>query len=228
MYDLPEGWVEKCQEFLDYFEPKIAEYNELLSFNYIFIKRTAGIGVIAARDAIAWGLTGPCLRGSGVKWDLRKCRPYDIYDRFEFEVPVALPPGGEMPVPTGMQATIVPQKVVVGDCWSRYAVRVVEMYWSAQLVRQALAQLPRGDYIGKVPKTLKLPEGEVYFEAENPRGQLGFLIVGDGSAIPSRIKARGPSFCNLSILNHVCRNCLIADVPAIIGSIDVVMGEVDR
>ena len=226
--DLPAGFVERCREFLDYFEPKIAEYNDLLSYNYIFVKRTAGIGVISADEAIAFGLTGPCLRGSGVKWDLRKNAPYEIYDRFAFVVPIALPPGGEMAVPTGFPPTVVPEEVQVGDCWSRYAVRIVEMYWSAQIVRQALDQLPEGDHIGKVPKTLKLPEGEVYFEGENPRGQLGFFIAGDGSAIPTRVKARGPSFCNLSILNHICKNCLLADVPAIIGSLDVVMGEVDR
>ncbi len=226
--DLPAGFVERCREFLDYFEPKIAEYNDLLSYNYIFVKRTAGIGVISVDDAIAYGLTGPCLRGSGVKWDLRKNAPYEIYDRFAFVVPIALPPGGEMAVPSGFPPTVVPEEVQVGDCWSRYAVRIVEMYWSAQIVRQALDQLPEGDYIGKVPKTLKLPEGEVYFEGENPRGQLGFFIAGDGSAIPTRVKARGPSFCNLSILNHICKNCLLADVPAIIGSLDVVMGEVDR
>ncbi len=226
--DLPEGFVERCREFLDYFEPKIDEYNNLLSYNYIFVKRTAGIGVISAEDALAYGLTGPCLRGSGVKWDLRKSTPYENYDRFAFVVPIGLPAGSEMPVPTGFPPTVVPPEVVVGDCWSRYAVRIVEMYWSAQIVRQALDQLPDGQHIGKVPKTLKLPADEVYFEAENPRGQLGFLIVGDGSAIPARVRTRGPSFCNLSILNHVCKNCLLADVPAIIGSIDVVMGEVDR
>ncbi len=227
-HDLPEGFVERCREFLDYFEPKIAEYNSLLTYNYIFIKRTAGVGVISADQALAWGLTGPCLRGSGVRWDLRKCAPYDIYDRFEFEIPVALPAGGALAVPAGMPPTTVPESVVVGDCWSRYAIRVVEMYWSALIVRQALDQLPEGAHQGKIPKTLKLPADEVYFEVENPRGQLGFLIVGDGSAIPARVKARGPSFCNLSVLHQVGRNCLVADIPAIIGSIDVVMGEVDR
>jgi NADH-quinone oxidoreductase subunit D len=127
-----------------------------------------------------------------------------------------------------MPQPAVPDSVVVGDCWSRYMVRVIEMYWSAFIIRQALEQLPAGEHMGKVPKNMKLPEGEVYFEGENPRGQLGFLIAGDGSAIPSRVKARGPSFCNLSIMHHVGRDCLLADIPAIIGSIDVVMGEVDR
>jgi len=227
-FDLPEGFVDRCREFLDYFEPKIDEYNRLLSYNHIFTKRTANVGVIRAEDAIRWGLTGPCLRGSGVKWDLRKCLPYDIYDRFTFDVPVGLPPGGEPPVPPGMPKARVPPGVVVGDAWNRYFVRVIEMYWSVQIIRQALDQLPSGDYRTKVPRNVKLPEASVYLEGENPRGQLGFLVVGDGNPIPYRVKARGPSFCNLSITTHVCRNCLLADVPAIIGSIDVVLGEVDR
>lgn len=227
-HDFPEGFVERTLEFLDYFEPKIDDYNNLLSQNYIFIKRTAGIGVISPEDAIAFGLTGPCLRGSGVKWDLRVNRPYELYERFEFEVPVGVGAGEHYVVPPGMPQTKVPETVVVGDCWSRYMVRVIEMYWSAYIIRQAIELLPDGEHMGKVPKNMKLPDGAIYFEGENPRGQLGFLIVGDGSAIPSRVKARGPSFCNLSITNHVTRNCLLADVPAIIGSIDVVMGEVDR
>ncbi len=226
--DLPEGFVERCREFLDYFEPKIDEYNQLLSYNHIFVKRTAGVGVISPEDAIAWGLTGPCLRGSGVKWDLRKCLPYEGYERFEFDVPVGVPPGGEIPVPPGLPRPTVPRGVVVGDAWSRYFVRMVEMYWSVHIIRQALDRLPAGDYRAKVPRNAKLPDGEVYLEGENPRGQLGFLVVGDGNPIPYRVKARGPSFCNLSIATHVCRDCLLADIPAIIGSIDVVLGEVDR
>ena len=123
----------------------------------------------------------------------------------------------------------VPREVVVGDCWSRYWVRMLEMKQSVRILRQCIEQIPKeGEFKGKVPKNMKLPEAEVYFEAENPRGQLGFLVVGDGSAIPYRVKARGPSFCNLSITTHVCRNVLLADVPAIVGSIDIVMGEVDR
>jgi NADH-quinone oxidoreductase subunit D len=217
-HDLPDGFIPTLREFLDYFEPKIDEYNDLLTFNHIFVKRTAGVGVISAEDAIAWGLTGPCLRGSGVKWDLRRNLPYDIYDRFEFDVPVGVNGGSDG----------IPREVVVGDCWSRYWVRMLEMKQSIRILRQALDQIPDGEHRGKVPKNMKLPESEVYFEAENPRGQLGFLVVGDGSAIPYRVKARGPSFCNLSIASHVCRNVLLADVPAIIGSIDIVMGEVDR
>jgi NADH-quinone oxidoreductase subunit D len=216
--DLPEGFIDKAREFMDFFEPKIDEYNQLLSYNHIFVKRTAGIGVISAEQALAYGLTGPCLRGSGVRWDLRKSVPYDIYDRFDFDVPIAMAGGGAG----------IPKEVVIGDCWSRYFVRMQELKQSVRIIRQCLDQMPEGEHKAKLPKNLKLPEDQVYFEIENPRGQLGFLIRGDGSAIPSRVKARGPSFCNLSITNEVCKNCLLADVPAIIGGIDVVMGEVDR
>ncbi len=217
-HDLPPGWTERCAAFLDYFEPKIDEYNELLSFNQIFVKRTANVGVISATDAIAYGLTGPCLRGSGVKWDLRRCVPYEIYDRFEFEIPIGVPGGSDG----------IPREVVVGDSWSRYFVRIQEMRQSVRIVRQALQQLPAGEFRAKVPRVLKLPAGEVYLETEGARGQIGFLIVGDGKTVPARVKIRGPSFNNLSIAPRVCRNVLLADVAAIIGSIDVVMGEVDR
>jgi len=216
--DLPDGWVDRCREFLDYFEPKIDDYNNLLSFNHIFVKRTSTVGIISLEDAIAWGLTGPCLRASGIRWDLRKVLPYDGYEKYDFDVPIGQPGG----------AGEIPHGVVVGDCWSRYYVRVLEMTQSVRIIRQALDQLPSGDFRAPKCTTLKLPANEVYVEVESARGQLGFLITGDGSAIPSRVKARGPSFCNLSITTHVCRNVLLADVPAIIGSIDVVMGEVDR
>ncbi len=216
--DLPDGWVNRCSEFLDYFEPKIDDYNNLLSFNHIFVKRTATVGVFTAEDAVAYGLSGPVLRASGLRWDLRKTLPYDGYETYDFEVPIG-EPGGTGGVPRG---------VVVGDCWSRYFVRVLEMVQSVRIVRQALDRLPDGSHEAPKMKNLKLPADEVYVEIENPRGQLGFYVQGDGSAIPARVKARGPSFCNLSIMSKACRNVLLADVPAIIGSIDVVMGEVDR
>jgi len=217
--DIPDGWVDTCSEFLDFFEPKIEDYNNLLSFNHIFVKRTAGIGVVSRDDAVAFGLTGPCLRATGVRWDLRKVLPYDGYEQFEFDVPIGTADGPG-----------IPPEVQPGDSWWRYYVRVLEMTQSIRILRQALAGLPDGDYVAmpKKIKSIKLPEGEVYVEVENPRGQLGFYIRGDGSAIPARVKARGPSFCNLSITTHVCKDILLADVPAIIGSIDVVMGEVDR
>lgn len=216
--DLPPGWTERCLEFLDYFEPKIVDYNNLLSFNHIFIKRTAAVGVVTPQQAVAYAWTGPPLRGSGVRWDLRKVLPYDGYETYDFDVPIARP-GGTDEIPRG---------VVVGDCWSRYYVRVLEMTQSVRIIRQAIERLPDGDFRAAKSTGMKLPADEVYVEVENPRGQLGFYVQGDGSAIPSRVKARGPSFCNLSILSELCRNVLLADVPAIIGSIDVVMGEVDR
>lgn len=216
--DLPERFLDVLGEFLDYFEPKIPEYNQLLSFNHIFVKRTANVGVISAEDAVRWALTGPVLRASGVHWDLRKSTPYEIYDRFEFDIPVGVPGGSEG----------IPRSVVVGDCWCRYFVRVLEMQQSCRIIRQAMKQIPDGATQADKLKNLKLPADETYVEIENPRGQLGFYIQGDGSTIPSRVKARGPSFCNISILNHIGRGCLLADIPAIVGSIDIVMGEVDR
>jgi NADH-quinone oxidoreductase subunit D len=216
--DLPEGFIEKLTQFLDYFEPKIDEYNDLLSYNQIFVKRTTNVGVISAHDAIAYGLTGPSLRGSGVKWDLRKCVPYDIYDRFEFDIPIGVAGGSDG----------IPREAVVGDSWNRYFVRMQEMKQSVRILRQCAQQIPAGEFRNKPKGVLKLPAKEVYLEVEGGRGQLGFLVIGDGKPIPRRVKIRGPSFCNLSIANHVCRQILLADIPAILGSIDVVMGEVDR
>jgi NADH-quinone oxidoreductase subunit D len=216
--DLPEAWVERCWEFLDYFEPKIDDYNNLLSFNHIFVKRTGRVGVISREVAVTYGLTGPILRACGVRWDLRKVAPYDGYEQYAFDVPIGQD-GGTDGIPRG---------VVLGDCWNRYFVRVLEMTQSVRIIRQALERLPDGEFRAPKSTNLKMPDDEVYVEVENPRGQLGFYIRGDGSAIPARVKARGPSFCNLSVTTEVCRDCLLADVPAIIGSFDVVMGEVDR
>ena len=215
--DLPEGWADRCREFLDFLEPKLTDYNNLLSYNHIFLKRTTNVGVVPLEDAIAYGLTGVCLRASGIRWDLRKIRPYDGYGQYDFDIPIGQPGGQDRP-----------QGVVVGDCWSRYFMRVLEMTQSARIIRQALDQLPDGPVMAPKVKNLKLPDDEVYVEVENPRGQLGFYVRGDGSTIPYRVKARGPSFSNLSILTHICRDVLIADMPAFIASIDIVMGEVDR
>ncbi len=209
--DLPKEFPDACEEFLNYFQYKIEEYNALLSFNHIFVKRTGNVGVCPAEMAIAYGLSGPCLRGSGVKWDLRRAFPYGGYDEFDFDIPTGVGRFG-----------------AVGDCWDRYFVRVLEMSQSARIIRQALDRLPEGPVQAKVPRTLKLPAGEIYFEIENPRGQLGFYIVSDGGTGPYRVKIRGPSFCNLSVLEALAKNCLLADIAAMIGSLDVVMGEVDR
>ena len=218
-HDLPGGFVERAREFCDYFEPKVDDYNGLLSYNHIFVKRTSNVGVVPAETALAYGMTGPCLRASGVRWDLRKATPYDGYEQYDFEVPIGQP-GGAAGVPWG---------VVVGDSWCRYFVRVLEMLQSVRIIRQVLDTLPDGDVIAKKTKNIKLPAGEeVYVESEAARGQLGFYVQGDGSAIPSRVKVRSPSFSNLCVVPEVCRNHLVGDMPAIVGSIDMVMGEVDR
>jgi len=209
--DLPDGWVQRCREFLDYFEPKITEYNNLLSYNHIFINRTGNVGVCPADLAVAYGWTGPCLRGSGLAWDLRKATPYCRYNEFDFDVPVGRGQNG-----------------AVGDCWDRYFVRILEMVQSVRIIRQALDKLTDGPVQAKVPRIVKLPAGEVYYEVENPRGQLGFHLVSDGGTSAYRLKIRGPSFCNLSALPVLAPNCLLADISALLGSIDIVMGEVDR
>ena len=211
-HDLPPNFVQYAIEFLDYFLPQIDEYNRLLTFNKIFIERTADLGVLTPEVAINYGCTGPMLRASGVDWDLRRNEPYSIYDRFDFDVIVG---HGEMGT--------------VGDCWDRYFVRIQEMRESAKIVRQALAMLPaEGDVQAAVPKKIRPPKGEIYFRAENPRGDLGFYIISDGSPKPYRVKMRSPCFCNLSVINEISAGWMISDLVTILGSIDIVLGEVDR
>ncbi len=212
MRDLPEGIVPEILKFLDYFEPMIDTYNELLNYNKIFVERTAHVGVLDADTAVAWGVTGPALRAAGVKWDLRKDEPYSLYEKLDFEVPVGNSGGPGVP----------------GDCWSRHMVRIREMRESAKLCRQVLEKMPGGDFWGKVPKALKLPPGEVYVRTENPRGELGFHIVSRGGKEPWRLKCRAPSFHNIAALQVMAPGCLIADIIAMVGSLDIVLGEVDR
>jgi len=211
MRDFTDELIADCYRFCDWFEKKWPEYNQLLSSNDIFIRRTANVGVISREDAIAWGMSGPVLRGSGIQYDLRKAHPYCDYEYFDFDVPVG---NGEMGK--------------LGDCWDRYWVRMREMMESVKIIRQALDTLPAGPYIAKVKKTLKAAPGEVYIRCENPRGEIGFYLVSTGEKTMWRSRARGPSFCNLSIMNHMTKGCLIADIMAILGSIDIVIGETDR
>ena len=227
--DLPLGWLEKCEKFLTELEPIIWEYHTLLTTNAIFVKRTAGIGVMPAEMAIDYGTSGPVLRGSGVNHDLRRDGEEiytAMYDGYAFEVIVER----DGHYPHDHEYPRVPKEAVLGDCWHRFYVRMLEVIQSIDLVRQAndRYRTASGNYGEPMKLNAKLPVGEVYLETESPRGQMGFYLVSDGNSIPWRARARSSSFCNLSITNELCRNCLIADVPAIVGSLDIVMGEIDR
>jgi NADH-quinone oxidoreductase subunit D len=230
--DVPEGWIGRVDAFCDQFLPILEEILKLLTRNKIFLDRTEGIGVISKEDAIAYGLTGPNLRGSGVPLDLRKDKPYSGYEQYEFDVPV------------GSR----------GDCYDRYLVRGEEMRQSVRILKQAVAKFPGGEWYAKEARKIfappkdkiltsmeeliqnfmlvtegpLMPAGEVYFEAENPKGALGFYVVSKGGGVPWRLKIRAPSFCNLSILPKVCVGAMISDVVSILGSLDFVMGECDR
>jgi NADH-quinone oxidoreductase subunit D len=205
--DLPDNFEELIAELLPLLREDVGESDRLLTFNEIFLARLKGIGSISAEDAIDFGLTGPCLRASGVDYDLRKAEPYSVYDRFEFDVPVGLD----------------------GDSWDRHYVRIQEMYESLRIVEQALEQIPAGTVTSALGRRLiRPPRGEVYVRAENPRGELGVYLVSDGTDKPYRVKVRPPSFCNLSALKHLLRDSWLADAVVVLGSLDIVLGEVDR
>src|SRR5574337_674039 len=204
--DFPDSFVTDCQAFLEWFKPRLPEYDAIMSDNIIFQKRVQGLGKLDAKTAIDYAISGPMLRASGIKWDLRRNDPYSIYDRFEFDIPVG----------------------ASGDVWDRYMVRRIEMEESVKIIEQALQGLPSGEIIAKMPKKLKPPVGDIYSRVETPRGELGFYLVSDGSEKPYRYKVRSPAFVNLSVLLVIGTGCLVADVVAILGSIDIVLGEVDR
>ena len=210
-HDLSPKFIQRTQEFLDYFETQIFEYNELLTGNKIFIERTADVGVMPAEVAVNFGVTGPSLRGSGVAYDLRKTQPYSIYDKFEFDVPV-----GE-----GTMGT-------VGDSWDRYWVRMLEMEESIKIIRQAMASLPNGDVHAAMPKKIRPAKGDVYSRYESARGDVGIYIQSNGKNVPLRLKMRSPAFCNLSVLGEIGEGWMISDVITILGSLDIVLGEIDR
>ena len=210
-HDLPPGFVEKARDFCRYFRPSLKEINDLLTYNKIFIERTANVGILPADVAINYACSGPMLRASGVNFDLRRDDPYSVYDRLDWEVQI-----GKGDVGT------------VGDCWDRYMVRVREMEQSAAIIEQALEQLPSGDVSAAIPKRIRPPVCDVYVRSESPRGEIGFYVVSDGTGSPFRVKARSPAFVNLSVLPEICKGYMIADLVAIVGSVDIVLGEVDR
>jgi len=205
--DLPPGWDKKVLQFCDIQMEKLVEYETLLTHNRIWLGRTKNIGVISAADAIAVGLCGPPLRGSGVARDVRKDEPYAAYAEMEFDVPVG----------------------TRGDTYDRYLVRLEEMRQSVRILRQAIGGLPEGPVMAKVPRLIKPPAGETYHANESPKGEIGYFIASDGkSTSPYRMRVRPPSFCNLQALPQLVRGHLVADVIALIGTIDIVLGEVDR
>jgi NADH-quinone oxidoreductase subunit D len=229
--DVPAGFEDAVRQFLNLFPARVDEYEALLRNNPLWLERTRGIGVISAADAVAMGVTGPSLRGSGINWDVRKAEPYSSYDQFEFDVPL-----GE-----------------TGDVYARYWCRMQELRQSVKIIDQALKRLPKGPFItgdrkvAPPPKEelawsmeslihhFKLwtegftpPPGEVYVSVESPRGEFGCYINSDGSPKPRRVHFRTPSFANLAALPMMSKNALVADVVAIIGSIDIVLGDIDR
>jgi NADH-quinone oxidoreductase subunit D len=215
-HDLPEGFVKACRDFLREFDAiTFPELMNLLITNKIFIERTAGIGVLPREVGIGFDLTGPNLRGSGVRFDLRKDAPYSGYEKYDFEVPVG-------------EGRFGP----VGSCFDRNWVRVIEMRESSKILHQAVDALEKMEHTPvqeKVPKRVKPPKGEVYVRTEAPRGQLGYYIVSDGVGVnPYRVKVKSPCFTAMSAFHYLAKGLLIADVVAVIGSLDIVLGELDR
>ena len=229
--DLPDGFVEKCREFTRTFPGHVDEYETLLTRNRIWMRRTQGVGPISAEEAINWGLSGPILRASNVNWDLRKALPYSGYENYDFLIP------------TGKN----------GDVYDRYRVRITEMRQSNEIARQVLDKMPGGGVLADNPHVVyppkrrvqesiealihhfhlategfPTPEGEVYTSVESPKGELGFYLISDGSSKPFRFRVRPPSFINLSPLAKMVQGHLVADVVAIIGSLDIVLAEIDR
>jgi len=204
--DLPDEFLPALKMFIDQMPKYVDEYDRLLKENEILLARTKGVGILTREMAINCSTAGPVLRGSGVKWDLRKAQPYAAYSKFEFDIPIGKN----------------------GDTYDRYLVRIEEMRQSVRILRQAASSIPEGPITAKVPKVLRPPAGEIYHSIEAPKGELGYFIVSDGSTQPYRVRVRPPSFVNLQALDKMVRGWLVADVVAVIGTLDIVLGEVDR
>ena len=204
--DLSEEFLARCQTFIDKMPYKIDEYESLLTKNEIFIARTKGIGMLPPELCKEYSVTGPIARASGIAYDIRRAEPYGIYDRFDYQVPVRFG----------------------GDAYDRYLVRVQEMRESVKIVRQALRDIPEGEIRGRMPKVLRPPKGEAYARVEGPKGEIGFYLISDGSTSPYRYKVRAPSYINLTVLSQLTIGHKVADAVVILGSFDIVMGEVDR
>ncbi len=230
--DIPDGWLPKVEKFVDELPKAVDEVEKLLTRNRIFLDRTEDIGTISKEDAIAYGITGPNLRASGVDLDLRKDKPYSGYEKYDFDVPIG----------------------TKGDCYDRYLVRIEEVRQSILIIKQVIASMPGGLWYAEDARKIfappkdkimssmeeliqnfmivtegpQVPPGEVYFEAENPKGALGFYLVSKGGGVPYRLKIRAPSFCNLSILEKLVPGHMLSDITVILGSLDFVMGECDR
>ncbi len=210
-FDMPEGWRDRVLTFLDHFDTLLVEWDRLITYNKIYIKRLANIAVITKEQAVSYGLVGPNLRGSGMDWDLRRDVPYGAYPNFKFEVPVG----------RGLYGT-------VGDCFDRYHVRVLEMAQSSRIVRQALESIPDGEITAKVPKKIKPEPGEAFSRVESARGEMAYYVVSDGTDKAYRVRVRTGSFTALDIIEDVSPGLMVADLVALIASLDVVAPEIDR
>ena len=204
--DLPDSFEQLISGLMADLRSDVEECDKLLTYNEVFIARAKGVGAIDIETAVDYGLTGPCLRGCGMAYDVRKAEPYSVYDRLDFNVPVGLD----------------------GDTWDRYYVRVQEMYQSLSMIDQCLQQIKPGQVATLGRRLIRPPKGDVYVRSENPRGEIGVYLVSDGSDKPYRVKVRPPSFCNLSAIKHMVKDAWVADAVMILGSLDIVLGEVDR
>ncbi len=210
-FDMPEEFGSRVLKFLDHFDPIVDEFNRLITYNEIFVNRVANLVPITRGEALGFGLVGPNLRASGVNWDLRKNEPYSIYSELDFDIPLG---EGE----AGTQ----------GDCFDRFTVRVREMQESSKIIRQCLDKIPEGEIQSKVSRNLKAPKGEVYGRIESARGEMGYYLISDGKPAPYRVKIRTGSFSAMSIVEHAAPGIMLADLVALISSLDVIAPEIDR